>query len=207
MERYNRTVKEVLDDNGVFPYVAMDDVTAGRDILCKICERILGSTFGVVELTEKNVNVMFEFGLILGRNKPVFILYNKKLAEKISPRIPADISALERIEYTNQEELRERFSKGLRTYLEKQGVRVEEKPRPEASPEEIDVCNKAAKSKIAEVRAEALKDLCHLNYRKRLAHDPRVLEVIKNSLKDQNVEARRSSIEALHFIIEYEENK
>ena len=203
----NRTVKEILEENGVFPYVAMDDVTAGRDILCKICERILGSTFGIVELTEKNSNVMFEFGLILGRSKPVFILYNKALAKKISPRIPADISALERIEYTSQEELRQKFSKGLKTYLEKQGLRVEKKPRPEASPEEIDVCLKVANSKIAEVRAEALGDLCHLNYRKRLAHDPRVLEVVKKSLKDQNVEARRSSIEALHYIVEYEEDK
>lgn len=96
----NRTVKEALEEKGVFPYVAVEDITAGRDILCKICERILGSTFGIVELTEKNINVMFEFGLILGRSKPVFILYNKKLAEKISPHIPTDIIALERIEYS-----------------------------------------------------------------------------------------------------------
>jgi len=203
----NRTVKEILDENGVFPYVAMDDVTAGRDILCKICERILGSTFGVVELTEKNLNVMFEFGLILGRSKPVFILYNKALAKKISPKIPADIIALERIEYINQEELRQKFSKGLKTYLEKQGLRVEMKPRSEASPEEIDVCLKAANSNIGEVRAAAFKDLYHRSFHRRLAHDPRVLEVIKKSLKDQNVEARRSSIEALHRIMEYEGDK
>lgn len=203
----NKTVKEVLEEKGVFPYVAVEDITAGRDILCKICERILGSTFGIVELTEKNINVMFEFGLILGRSKPVFILYNKKLAEKISPRIPTDIIALERIEYTHQEELRERFSKGLETYLEKQGVMFEKEARPEASPEEIDVCIRGAKSEIAEVRVEAMRALASINYRRRLADDPRVLEVIKTSLKDKHFEVRRASIEALHYIMEYEEEK
>ena len=70
-----QTVKEILDENGVFPYIAEEEVTTGRDILCKICEKILFSNFGVIELTERNPNVMFEFGFVLASQKPVFILF------------------------------------------------------------------------------------------------------------------------------------
>jgi len=63
------------------------------------------------------------------------------------------------------------------------------------------------KSEIAEVRAEAMRGLLDINYRRRLAYDPRVLEVIKNSLKDKDFEVRRASIEVLYLIMEYEEEK
>ena len=43
------TIRKVLETNNVFPYVAVDDVTAGRAILCKICEKIHSSTFGIIE--------------------------------------------------------------------------------------------------------------------------------------------------------------
>lgn len=45
---------------------------------------ILSSRFGVIELTERNPNVMFEFDFLIANQKPVFVLYNKAIAGKIS---------------------------------------------------------------------------------------------------------------------------
>ena len=114
-----KTVATVLEKHGIVPYLADEDVTAGRDILCKICEKITFSDFGVIELTSINPNVMLEFGLVLGRRKPFFILYNKGKESTQKYSIPADIIALERIEYFDQETLRNKFVKGITQYKER----------------------------------------------------------------------------------------
>jgi len=204
-DTYN-TVKGIIEENGVFPYLAVEEVTAGRDILCKICEKILFSSFGVIELTEKNPNVMFEFGLTLGREKPVFILYNKTLAQKTSISLPSDISALERIEYTDQEDLRSKFSKGLKTHLEKQGLKPEIKTRPEASPEEIGTLLKAINDEDKDVRVQGLKDLLWLTHEKRIAHDPRIFRLLESKLKDPEDTFREQLLLVLDYILWYEKD-
>ena len=113
-----KTIIKLLKNYKITPYVADEDVTMGRDILCKVCEKITFSDFGVLEISESNPNVMIEFGLTLGRRKPVFILYNKKTETK-NKIIPVDITALDRIEYSNQDMLAERFDKGLQKYLQR----------------------------------------------------------------------------------------
>jgi len=110
------TVRKVLKKFQIFPYVADEDVTAGRDILCKICEKITNADFGVIEVSTINPNVMFEFGLTLGRRKPVFIIFNKALSEK-EHIIPTDIVALERIEYRNQVALEKKLTAGFQQFL------------------------------------------------------------------------------------------
>ncbi len=180
-----QTVRGILEENGIFPYVAEEEVTAGRDILCKICERILSSSFGVIELTERNPNVMFEFGFILASQKPVFVLYNRAIAEKIKAQPPADISALERIEYYNQEELHEGFSKGLRKYIDEQypTLRREEERKKalvEAKSEDLDLVLEALESFNDIKRLEGARDLLLLSYNKRIIHDKRALKIIKN---------------------------
>lgn len=205
-----QTVKGILEENGVFPYVAEEEVTAGRDILCKICERILSSNFGVVELTERNPNVMFEFGFILASQKPVFVLYNRAIAEKINARPPADISALERIEYYNQEELHEKFSKGLRKYIDEQypAVRREEAKKEvlvEATSEDLDVILEALESSNDAKRVEGTKDLLLLSYGKRIIHDKRILDVIRKSLNDPNDKIRSEFLEISKIILRVED--
>ena len=205
-----QTVKGILEENGVFPYVAEEEVTAGRDILCKICERILSSNFGVVELTERNPNVMFEFGFILASQKPVFVLYNRAIAEKIKARPPADISALERIEYYNQEELHERFSKGLKKYIDEQYPTVrreeeKEKALVEATSEDFDLILEALESSNDTKRLEGAKDLLLLSYGKRVVHDKRILEVIRKSLNDPNDKIRGEFLEMLEIILRVED--
>jgi len=111
------TIINVLNKLGVKPWIADEEITPGRDILCKICERITNCRFAIVEITELNPNVMFEFGMILGRRKPVFILFNKSLSHRARERLPTDISALERIEYFNQEELARKLELGISNYL------------------------------------------------------------------------------------------
>jgi len=115
MKDTRETVVEILKKYNINPYLADEDVTAGRDILCKICEKITYSDFGIIELTAVNPNVMLEFGLILGRRKPVFILFNKGLPST-SQYIPVDIIALDRIEYANQPMLATKFERGIQQY-------------------------------------------------------------------------------------------
>jgi len=178
------TVKAVLNGNNVFPYVAMDDVTAGRDILCKICERIYSSTFGVIELTERNPNVMFEFGLILASQKPVFILYNRSLTREEG--LPADIIALERIEYENQNELKQKFSRGLHNYLgrrEKQQLSARE-PTTIVSNEEIALLLNALKDSDDDIRLVGSRELLSLSYSKQFSHEKGLIDVMISLLND-----------------------
>jgi len=102
--------------------VADEDITAGREILCKVCEKITNSDFGVIEVGTVNPNVMFEFGLILGRRKPVFILFNKALSKE-GHFIPTDIIALERIEYRNQGSLEKKLTGGFKQYISMRDIR------------------------------------------------------------------------------------
>ena len=205
------TVKSVLNENSVFPYVAEEDVTAGRDIFCKICEKVLSSNFGVVELTEKNANVMLEFGLILGNQKPVFILYNKAIAEKMGAYLPADITALERIEYYNQRELKERFSAGLRSYLDTlyPTLKREEEKKSvliEASSEDLNLILEALQSSNDAKRLEGTRDLLLLSYGKRIVHDGRILEVIRKSLDDPDDKIRAQFLEMLMITLRVEDD-
>jgi len=204
------TVKGVLNENGVFPYVAEEDVTAGKDVFCKICEKVLSSNFGVVELTEKNPNVMLEFGLILGNQKPVFVLYNKAIAEKIGVYLPTDITALERIEYFNQRELREKFSKGLKSYIEEYypTVKREEKERLllEATLEDLDFILEVLESSNDTKRLEGMRDLLLLCYGRRIVHDNRILEIIRKSLNDFNYRIRSGFLEILNIILRVEDD-
>lgn len=116
------TVRKVLKKFNINPYVADEDITAGREILCKVCEKITNSDFGVIEVGTVNPNVMFEFGLILGRRKPVFILFNKALSKE-GHFIPTDIIALERIEYKNQGSLEKKLTKGFKQCLSMRDIR------------------------------------------------------------------------------------
>lgn len=204
------TIKSVLNENDVFPYVADEDVTAGKDIFCKICEKILSSNFGVVELTEKNPNVMLEFGLLLGNQKPVFILHNKAIAKRVQAYLPADITALERIEYSNQRELKDMFSKGLGSYLERAypKLRPEEKKEKvlvEASSEDLDFILEALQSPNDIKRLEGITDLHLLSYHNRIVHDKRVLDVIRKSLNAPNYNIRREFLEILKIVLRVED--
>lgn len=118
-----KTITKVLRKYGIKYYLAKEDVTAGQDILCKICQNIFCSDFGVIEATYTNPNVMIEFGMLLGQRKPVFILLDESRME--SSRIPADIVGLERIQYKNQEALLKKFENGVRNFAQR--LDIEEK--------------------------------------------------------------------------------
>lgn len=119
-----RTIADVLQKNNIRPYFADEDISSGRDILCKICENIMLADIGVIELTAVNNNVILEFGMILGRHKPVFLLFDKSRSE--SSQLPGDIIALERIEYKNQEVLKKKLEIGILQYLKKINMKERE---------------------------------------------------------------------------------
>jgi len=115
-----KTIIKVLRKFGIQYYLAKEDITAGQDILCKICHNILQSDFGVVEATYANPNVMIEFGMLLALRKPVFILLDESRMQ--TSKLPADIVGLERVQYKNQEKLSERFAKGIRGFVQRLNI-------------------------------------------------------------------------------------
>lgn len=123
LDTRNSLIK-ILEEYNIRPYFADEDISAGRDILCKICENIMLADFGVIELTAVNNNVLLEFGMILGKNKPVFVLFDKSRSE--SSHIPSDIIAIERIEYKNQLSLKNKFEKGIKKYISSIDIRERE---------------------------------------------------------------------------------
>lgn len=110
------TMIKILQKYGISYYLAKEDVTAGQDILCKICQNITFSDFGIIETTYSNPNVMIEFGILLGKKKPVFLLRD---TSRSPDSIPSDIIGLERIHYKNQETLSKLFEKGIKKFIDK----------------------------------------------------------------------------------------
>ncbi len=114
------TIAKVLQKYGIENYIAKGEVTAGREILCKICQRIRSCDFGIVEATYINPNVMLEFGMLLGQRKPVFLLFDNSRTRNY--RLPSDIIGLERIQYKNQETLCEKLDKGIEGFIQQFNV-------------------------------------------------------------------------------------
>ena len=114
------TIIGILKKFSVKPYLADEDVAPGKHILCKICQAVSQSWFGVIEISSQNPNVMLELGLSIGRRKSFFILCSANIREnqKDGKIIPSDISGLERIEYQNQSELKKRFESAIKRFIE-----------------------------------------------------------------------------------------
>jgi len=117
------TIFDVLKKCDIEHYMATDEITTGREILCKICQQITTCDFAIVETTYINPNVLFEYGMLLGRRKPVFLLLDNSRTRTRS--VPSDIMGLERIQYKNQETLSDKLSTGVANFLRQ--INIEER--------------------------------------------------------------------------------
>jgi hypothetical protein len=66
-----------------------EDRTERGHFDCKICKDIKESLFTIFELSEKSLDVAFEFGLNIGFGKDYFIIKKKN-----APDLPSDVSGL-----------------------------------------------------------------------------------------------------------------
>jgi hypothetical protein len=64
-------------------------------IMCKICQGIQKSRYAIIDISDWNSNVLFEFGLVCGLGKRAVLLKNKMSA------VPTDLRGLEYISYEN----------------------------------------------------------------------------------------------------------
>lgn len=62
-------------------------------IMCKICQGIQKSRYAIIDISDWNSNVLFEFGLVCGLGKRAVLLKNKMSS------VPTDLRGLEYISY------------------------------------------------------------------------------------------------------------
>lgn len=98
-EDFKAVAREVCDRYGVL----LSDASAleTKPLLEKVCVYIHECDFAIVDITEHNPNVLFEYGLLMARRKPVILTRSKKAASLNALPVPADIVSLDRIEYEN----------------------------------------------------------------------------------------------------------
>ena len=84
-----------------------DEDLRNVDIMCKTCQSIQRSPYGVTDITGWNPNVMFELGLLYGHGKKVVLI------KKVGDEVPVDLQGLEYIEYDDYTTLRQRLEKYL----------------------------------------------------------------------------------------------
>lgn len=101
-----KTIKSVLLKCNLRAWIAQRDPRRGH-ILCKICEKIQTSSFGIFEITDLSPNVMLELGLSYGVGKSILLI------TRSVKKAPSDLRGLEVIEYKNLGEL----ERQLRPYL------------------------------------------------------------------------------------------
>ena len=72
-----------------------DEELNNVDFICKLCHAIRTSSFGIVDITGWNPNVMFELGLLYGYGKKVALI------NKAGEKVPVDLHGLEYVEYND----------------------------------------------------------------------------------------------------------
>jgi hypothetical protein len=97
-------ITEGLDKFSFKPFFP-DEHAKNEHITCKICERLQNVSFCIFDLSDINPNVMLELGLACGLDKKIFII-RAKSADK---PIPSDLKGIDRIEYDDPLDLREKI--------------------------------------------------------------------------------------------------
>ncbi|HDD45250.1 MAG TPA: hypothetical protein ENG63_10405 [Candidatus Desulfofervidus auxilii] len=109
-----KTIKQVLNKLG-YDAVRVDKEHYTGYIIDFILAEIKESRFVVAEITDKNLNVFFEFSYALGHKIPVIPLLKKEKDEKDPfEKIPFDIKQFNTIVYENEEQLKEKLRDRIR---------------------------------------------------------------------------------------------
>lgn len=94
---YQQSIKPALHHLNLKVWRAdekMDNVV----IMCKICQGIQKSRYAMVDISEWNSNVLFEFGLLCGLGKRTMLLKNEM------SKVPTNLRGLEYISYNEDHE-------------------------------------------------------------------------------------------------------
>jgi len=68
-----RTAVEIINNGGFGNVITWENlIVGGKDMIQEIIRAIDNAQFFCVDLTGLNLNVMFEFGYAIARNKPIF---------------------------------------------------------------------------------------------------------------------------------------
>jgi len=97
-------LREILENCNLKP-LFWEAKTERGHFDCKICRDIQESLFIILEFSDANPNVAFEFGLGIAMGKDYFILRKEG-----SYDLPADIQGLDSIQYKNYSDLRKKLS-------------------------------------------------------------------------------------------------
>ncbi len=81
-KRYDETIEPALKSSEVDP-VRADKILGLQPVIQKIEENILDSSICVAEVSTDNPNVWLELGYALALNKPVVILCDKQIRDKL----------------------------------------------------------------------------------------------------------------------------
>ena len=88
-----------------------DEIEHNENILDVIQRTILGCDVVIAEISSQNANVMYEVGFAHGRNKPTILICENEKST------PSNLIGINRVEYSNIDELRKRLEQRLRALI------------------------------------------------------------------------------------------
>lgn len=91
---YENAILEVVEAANLSPKLAKQKIQT-KVVLCKICKEIRKSCYGIVDISEKNVNVAYELGLMqsLGKNCAILL--------RSGTEAQSDLRGIENVMYDN----------------------------------------------------------------------------------------------------------
>ena len=109
---YKYGIKPALDSLGLKPWKANEEFQ-NIDIMCKICGGIQESSMAVIDISNWNVNVLFELGLIYGLGKIAFLIKRKEA------EVPVDLSGMIYIPYGEYDKLKENLIRYIEVHRQR----------------------------------------------------------------------------------------
>jgi len=89
-----RAIGEALEDSGLIPYYADNEVKEGHIFINKILPKIRATRFGIYDLSNPDkANVFMELGAAIAMERRYFIICER------GTKLPSDVLGLDRIEY------------------------------------------------------------------------------------------------------------
>lgn len=120
-ENFVNAIKTAFGGTQLNGYYADLEIQAnGQHILKKIEDMIIGTNFGIYDLSTGNLNVYLELGIARGAKKRFYIILKK------GTPIPADLQGIDRIEYDNYKSLTEEIKNKIAHVEMKQFISMRE---------------------------------------------------------------------------------
>ncbi|QNE47033.1 hypothetical protein F1C58_09075 [Glaciihabitans sp. INWT7] len=110
---YRKPYAEVGKAFGV-RFIYADEEITDLNVLDKIKGYILGSAFGIYDITNWNANVTLELGLALGLNQKAYTAFNPSAGASDAP---ADLRGRDRLQYSSMSELGEKLERIVATHF------------------------------------------------------------------------------------------